>query len=417
MARFLIFNIGQLVTVDPQYASTDNPLGVIAHAAIAFEGDRIHWLGPETEIDKNTYNDDERLNAEGKVLLPGLIDSHTHPVFAGDRANEFEMRLSGKTYLEIAKAGGGILKTVTETRKASEEELFRLAEKRLDTMLGFGVTTVEAKSGYGLDFESELKSLRVIQKLQEKCPQTVVATYMGGHDIPPEYKGRTDDYVTHLCDVQIPEVAKQKLATFCDVFCEKDYFDVAQTKTILESAKQHGLKLKVHAEEFCTLGGAKLAGEINATSADHLLHIDDAGIAALKQGGTVATLLPGTAFYLRLKNYAPAHKLLAAGVPVAIATDFNPGSCMSENLQLAMTLACLQMGMTPADVIKGVTINAAKALDLQSDRGSLTLGKRADVVLLDVNTYSEMLYHFGVNFVSGVWIGGQLVLSRSMDMF
>ena len=412
MSKFLIFNIGQLVTVDAERATADNPLGVIENAAIAFDNDRIVWLGPESELDKSPYDDDERLNAEGKVLLPGLIDSHTHPVFAGNRAHEFEMRLNGTSYLDIAKAGGGIAKTVSETRNASEEELFTLAQERLSRMLAFGVTTVEAKSGYGLDFESELKSLRVIQKLRQECPQDIVATYMGGHDLPPEYKGKTNEYVTHLCDVQIPEVSKQKLATFCDVFCEDGYFDVAQTRKILEAAQKHGLKLKVHAEEFCTLGGAELAGELHATSADHLLHISDAGIAALKKGGTVATLLPGTAFYLRLKQYAPADKLLAAGVPVAIATDFNPGSCMSENLQLSMTLACLQMNMTPADVVQGVTIHAARALDLHKDRGSLSVGKRADSVLFDITTWQELLYHFGINFVSGVWVNGSLVLAR-----
>ncbi|WP_373533591.1 imidazolonepropionase [Vampirovibrio sp.] len=403
----LIYNIGQLVTVDPGRMTVENPLGVIENGAILFEQGKIAWLGASGEINRVDYPNAQWIDARGRVMLPGLIDSHTHTIFAGDRANEFEMRLQGKSYQEIAQAGGGILKTVQATRNASAEELSALTLQRLHGMLAFGVTTVEIKSGYGLDFNSEMKCLRVLKALRTQAPVSMVTTYMGAHDIPPEYQGLTEAYVDLLCQEQIPVVAEERLADFCDVFCEKGYFDVPQSRRILETAHRYGLKLKIHAEEFCDWGGAKLAGELEAVSADHLLHISDEGIAALKAGGTVATLLPGTAFYLRIQEYAPALKLITAGVPVALATDFNPGSCMIDNLQFIMALACLQMNMPPVEVIKAVTLHAAKALDLQHDRGSLTVGKRADAALFDRRSYNELLYRVGSNALSDVYVAGQ----------
>jgi len=403
----IIHNIGQLVTVDPERMSSENPLGIIEQGAIRLEDGRIAWLGKTRDLPSGDYPDHQIIDAAGQLLMPGLIDSHTHTIFAGDRANEFEMRLQGKTYQEIAKAGGGILKTVRETRQASRESLKALTLQRLQRMKAFGVTTVEVKSGYGLDFESEMKCLEVLRDVKLDSPVDIIPTYMGGHDIPPEYQGRTDDYVDLLCREQIPAVAQQNLAVFCDVFCEQGYFDVAQSRKILETAHEHGLKLKIHAEEFCDLGGAALAGELRAISADHLLNISDDGIAALKKGGAVATLLPGTAFYLRIKEYAPALKLIAAGVPVALATDFNPGSCVIDNLQLIMALACLQMNMPPVEVIKAVTLHAAMALDLQHDRGSLSVGKRADLAMFDVAGYNELLYRVGSNLLTDVFVAGQ----------
>lgn len=405
--HFLLYNIGQLVTVDPARMTAENPLGIITNGAMRIEDGKIAWVGNSSEVNRVDFPSHHWLDAKGKLVMPGLIDSHTHTIFAGDRADEFEMRLQGKSYLEIARAGGGILKTVNATRQADKQALYSLTRQRLQRMLNLGVTTVEVKSGYGLDFDSEIKCLEVLQALQQDSPVSIVPTYMGGHDIPPEYQGRTDAYVDLLCNEQIPVVAERNLAVFCDVFCEKGYFDVAQSKRILETARQYGLKLKIHAEEFCDLGGAKLAGELGAVSADHLLNISDEGIAALKAGGTVATLLPGTAFYLRVKEYAPALKLIAAGVPVALATDFNPGSCVIDNLQWIMALACLQMNMTPVDVIKAVTLHAAMALDLQHDRGSLTVGKRADMALFEVGSYNELLYRMGSNLLEGVFVGGQ----------
>ncbi len=415
MSQTLINHIGQLVTVDAARMTVDNPLGIIENGAILFENGKIAWIGQSSEINRADYPSADWIDAQGRVLLPGLIDSHTHTIFAGDRANEFEMRLQGKSYLEIAQSGGGILKTVQATRNATEAELSTLTLQRLKRMLALGVTTVEIKSGYGLDFTSEMKCLEVLKGLKPQTPVSIVPTYMGGHDIPPEYQGQTDAYVDLLCTQQIPEVADRCLAEFCDVFCEAGYFDVAQSRRILETARKYGLKLKIHAEEFCDLGGAELAGALQATSADHLLHISDEGIAALKAGGVVATLLPGTAFYLRIKEYAPALKLIQAGVPVALATDFNPGSCMIDNLQLIMALACLQMNMPPVDVIKAVTIHAAKALDLQSDRGSLTVGKRADAALFDIASYNELLYRVGSNLLTDVYVAGKHTARRELE--
>lgn len=403
----VLHHANQVVTLDSRWITPDNPLGVIEDGAIWLEDGRIRWVGPSEEIDRGGHASAKWLEMRGQVVLPGLIDSHTHAIFAGNRAGEFEMRLQGKSYQEIAAAGGGILKTVEATRKASKPELYDSTRERLLRMLGFGVTTAEVKSGYGLDFDSERKCLEVLKSLQADAPVQIVPTYMGAHDIPVEYRHNVDDYVDEVVGRQLPAIAREDLAVFCDVFCEKGYFDVPQTRRILEAARDYGLKLKVHAEEFNDTGGAELAGALKAVSADHLLHISDKGIAALKAGGTVATLLPGTAFFLRIQDYAPARKLIDAGVPVALATDFNPGSCMTENLQLIMTLACLQMGMTPVEAIRAVTLNAARALDLHHDRGSLEVGKRGDLAVFAVASYPEILYHYGVNLITDVFVGGR----------
>ena len=402
----ILRHANQLLTLDPKWITLDNPLGLIEDGAVLIEDGKIRWTGPSADLDVGPHTAAKIMDLRGRVVMPGWIDSHTHAVFAGNRANEFEMRLEGKTYQEIAASGGGILKTVSATRAATSEELYDLTRERLLRMLGFGVTTVEVKSGYGLDFDAELKCLHVLKKLQTDAPVDIRPTFMGAHDIPPEFKGDTEGYVKEVIERQLPTVAAGKLAEFCDVFCEEGYFDVDQSRRILLAARKAGLKLKLHAEEFVALGGAELAGELSAASADHLLNITDAGIAAMKQGGSVATLLPGTAFFLRLKDYAPARKLIDAGVPVALATDFNPGSCMTENLQLIGSIACLQMGMTPVEVIRGVTVNAAKALQLD-DRGTLAPGMRGDVTVFAVDSYPEILYHYGINKVSDVFVAGR----------
>jgi imidazolonepropionase len=404
----LLLNASQVVTVDPDRATPQNPLGVLSGGAVAVEAGKIVWVGPSSHINPADYPGAQGVDLSGRIVTPGFVDSHTHPVFAGDRSDEFEERLQGVSYLEIARRGGGIQKTVNATRQASEEELYILTRQRLLTMLSFGVTTVEVKSGYGLDWASEEKSLRVLCRLRQELPMTLCVTYMGAHDIPREHKADPEAYIDQLCTDQLPRVARQNLAEFCDVFCEEGYFSVAQSRWILETARDLGLKLKLHAEEFTDLGGAALAGELRAVSADHLLHVSDAGIAAMKAGGVTAVLLPGTAFYLRL-NYAPARKLLDAGIPVALATDFNPGSCMSENLQLVMTLACLNMGMTPAEVLQGVTFNGARAVDLHHDRGTIAVGKRADLNIFRACSYNELLYHFGINHLERTLIAGQPV--------
>lgn len=413
--RILFTQLHQVITVDPDKITPDNPTGCVPHGAIGIENGAIAWVGPMSEIPPD-WEAVRHVEQRGLVALPGLIDSHTHPVFAGNRADEFEARLSGKTYLEIAQAGGGILKTVSSSREASFEELKQLSQIRLMESMRFGVTTLEGKSGYGLTTASEMKSLEVLKALQTELPLDIRPTFMGAHDIPPEYKGRTDAYVDLVCQEMIPMVAEGDLAEFCDVFCEDGYFSVAQSRRILETGLANGLKPRIHAEEFTDLEGAIMGAELGALSADHLLHLSDKGVAALAQSDTVATLLPGTAFYLRMKDYAPARKLLDAGATVALATDFNPGSCMSQNLQLMMTLGCLQMGMLPHEAIRAVTLNAAKALGLQHDRGSLTPGKRADIAFFRMESVDELLYHYGVNHLAQLWIQGELVLITEMEV-
>jgi len=381
----LLTGFEQLVPVD---------ITPIDHGAIVIENGKIIWIGKANQAPEAS----ETYHYPGCIALPGLIDSHTHPVFAGNRADEFEMRLAGKTYQEIAQAGGGIMKTVRETREADFDTLKNLTRKRLETSMSFGVTTIECKSGYGLTTESELKSLQVLKSLQDELPMDIISTFMGAHDIP--HPG----YVDLLCNEMIPAVAG--LAEFNDVFCETGYFSVEESRRILETGLKYGLKPRIHAEEFSDLEGAMMACDIGALSADHLLHLSDKGIQRMAQSETVATLLPGTAFCLRMKDYAPARKLLDAGVTVALATDFNPGSNTSPNLQLIMTLGCLQMGMHPHEVIQAVTLNAAKALGRSHDRGSLSAGKRADIAIFGVSSYQELLYHYGVNYLSGLWVEG-----------
>jgi imidazolonepropionase len=373
-----------------------NPLGLLSDAAVCVEGDRIAWVGPLSHAPAA----DVRHHAP--LITPGLIDSHTHTIFAGDRSDELGLRLSGLTYPEIAARGGGIRKTVQATRQASEETLYTLTRERLLAMQALGVTTVEVKTGYGLDADTEQRCLRVLARLkQDLAPMRLVITYMGAHDWPPG--ANPDAYVDWLCTDGVPQAAPW--VDCVDVFCEVGYFSVEQSRRILRVAQDHGLLLKVHADEFNAIGATELAAEMGAVSADHLLHITPSGIEALKASGTVATLLPGTAFYLGLKQYAPAAELLAAGVPVALATDFNPGSCPIINLQWVMQLACLQMNMTPETVFPAVTTHAARALGLPP--ATLAPGQRADLALWDLPHPAALLYYVGQNRLQQSWAGGQ----------
>jgi imidazolonepropionase len=330
-------------------------------------------------------------------------------IFAGSRADEFELRLQGVPYQEIAAQGGGINSTVRRVREASKEQLRELAKRRLDRMLAFGVTTVEVKSGYGLSFEDETKSLEVIADLQREHPCSIVPTFMGAHEVPPEFRQNRAGYLKLVMDRMLPEVAGRKLAEFCDVFCEQGVFSVQDSESLLTAAAAHGMKLKIHADEFTPLGGAELAGRLRATSADHLLHVTDAGAEALLAAGTIATLLPGTAFFLGVA-YAPARRLIDRGLPVALASDCNPGSCMTENLPLIGTMACTQMKMLPAEVITALTLNAAAALGRGDRVGSIEIGKQADLIICDVPTYQHLTYHYGVNHVWKVIKSGQVVV-------
>jgi imidazolonepropionase len=336
------------------------------------------------------------------LAMPGLIDCHTHIVFAGSRELEFEKRCHGETYEQIAKAGGGILNTVRQTRAASFESLVLSATERLDSLLSFGVTTVEVKSGYGLDMVTEMKMLEVIAHLNGNHLLDVVPTFLGAHSVPPEHKGKRENYIDLLCEEMIPEVGRRQLAEFCDVFCEEGVFNVAESRKILSKAIDFGLKVKIHAEQLHRTGGARLGADLKAVSADHLDHIIEDDARAISRAGTVAVLLPGATLFLGMKNYAPARMLLEEGAAVALSTDCNPGSSMTENLQLMMTLGCTQMGMTPVEALRAVTVHAAKAIDRGHDRGRLSVGFLADVALFDVPNYVCIPYRMGHNRLWGV---------------
>jgi imidazolonepropionase len=382
-------------------------LAVLDGGALVAEDGRITWVGPTADLPPLPA-DAKVIDATGKVVLPGFIDSHTHLIFAGARADEFEQRLQGKSYQEIAEQGGGINATVRRVRAASKDELKALARPRLDRLLRFGVTTVEVKSGYGLTLTDELKCLEAIAELNAEGPPELVPTFLGAHAVPPEWQGKRDAYVNLLVEEMLPEVARSRLAEFCDVFCETGVFSLAETDRILTRARDLSLGLKLHADELTPLGGAELAVRLGTVSADHLLRVTPAGIDALAGSGTVATLLPGTAFFLGLP-YAPARRLIDGGAAVALASDCNPGTCPTENLPLVGAMACTQMRMLPAEAVTALTLNAAAALGRSDRVGSLKVGKQADLVVCAVSDYRHLFYHFGVNHVEQVIKRGRVV--------
>jgi imidazolonepropionase len=384
-------------------------VAVIDDGALIADGAIISWVGPSANLPP-ANPDAKVIDAAGKTMLPGLVDSHTHLVFAGTRENEFEARLRGLSYQDIAGRGGGINATVRRVRAASREELKALARQRLERLLRFGVTTVEVKSGYGLTLADEIKCLEVIAELNAVAPLELVPTFLGAHAVPPEYVHDREGYLRLLVEDMLPEVARSRLAEFCDVFCERDVFSVAESTRILTRARDLGLRLKLHADELSALGGSELAARVGAVSADHLLCITEAGINAMAAASTVATLLPGTAFFLGLP-YAPGRRLLDRGLAVALASDCNPGTCPTENLLLVGTIACTQMKMTPAEVVAGLTLNAAAAVGRANRIGSLEVGKQADLVIADVPAYAQLFYHFGVNHVAQVIKRGRVVYS------
>jgi imidazolonepropionase len=384
-------------------------LAVIRDGAALILNGIIAWVGPTSELPP-LPNDATILDATGKTVLPGFVDSHTHLIFAGSREDEFEKRLKGLSYQEIAAQSGGINATVRRVREASRQQLCDLARPRLRRFLQFGVTTVEVKSGYGLTLADEMKCLEAIADLNAEGPIELVPTFLGAHAVPPEYQQDRAGYLRLVREEMLPEVARTRLAEFCDVFCETGVFSVEESETLLQAARLLGLRLKVHADELTPLGGAELAARLGAVSADHLLCVSDRGMDLLAESGTVATLLPGTAMFLGM-HYAPARKLIERGVTVALASDCNPGTCPTENLPLVGTLACTQMGMLPSEVIAGLTLNAAAALGRSERIGSLEVGKQADIIICDVPDHRQLFYHFGVSHVSTVIKRGRVVFS------
>lgn len=408
----LIINAAELITcrgAGPKKGAAMADIGLIRDGAVLVEGGLVRAVGPTAEIlaqvDPAGY---EVVDAAGKCVLPGFVDAHTHFVFGGYRPDEFQWRLAGTPYLEILERGGGILNTVRATRAMPLAELKRLGAERLDAMLAMGVTTVEGKSGYGLDLETELRQLQAMAELGREHPVEVVPTFLGAHAVPPEYKGRTDEYVQFLTDTVIPAVAAQGLAAFCDVFCEQGVFSVAQSRVILRKAQALGLRAKLHADEIVPLGGAELAAELEACSADHLLQASDAGIDALAKAGTVATVLPMTAFCLK-EGYARARRMIDAGAAVALASDYNPGSCFSHSLPLVMALAAVELKMSPAEIVTALTLNAAAAVGRGDRVGSLEPGKQADIIILKHPSHTFLVYNVAMNIVETVIKKGRMV--------
>lgn len=386
-------------------------LNIQAGVALALEDGRIRAIDTPEKL-QEMFAGAQRIDGAGCWALPGFVDPHTHPVFFKTREGEFSLRVMGKSYEEIAAAGGGIRNSVRVFRQASFDELSELTYQRIRRFLEYGTTTIEAKSGYGLSLEDELKSLRILKKVAELLPITIVPTFLGAHEVPDEYQRDREKYVDLIINEMIPRVAEEKLAKFCDVFCEKDVFTVAQSERILLAAKDHGLQPKLHADELFYTGGAELAAKVGAISADHLLKISAEGIRSMADAGVVPVLLPGTTFFLGKSGYAPARQMIDAGMPVAIATDFNPGSSMTQNMQLMLTLSALYLKMTSAEVITAATRNAARAIAREDRVGTLETGKDADIVLLDIPGHEYLPYHYGVNHVRKVIRHGRVVFER-----
>ncbi len=411
-ADFLVKNAGQLLTMAgpqrPRRGGEMEELGLIENGALAAWDGEIVAVGGTAEVLEQVelapYA--EVADAWGKVVMPCMVDPHTHLVYGGSREEEFEQRIKGADYLEILEKGGGILNTVRATREASFKELLAGGRKRLAHFIRAGVGALEVKSGYGLDLESEIKQLQAARHLCETSPVDMTFTFLGAHAFPPEYKDSRDEYVALVVNEMLPEVADRGLAQFCDVFCEEKIFSIEQSRRILEAGKQYNLKPKIHADEIVPYGGAELAAEVGAVSADHLLQVSPQGIDRMAEEQVIGVMLPGTAFFLMKDSYAPARDMLEAGVPLALSTDCNPGSSPTEAIYLVLSLACLQMKMTPAEVLTAATVNAAYAAGMGEKLGSLEEGKQADLLILEAHNYKFIPYHYGVNMVKKVYKKG-----------
>lgn len=415
----VIFHANELVTMNtvygaPRIGESMLDLAIINDGALAIKDDRIIFVGTTDELTSKFSLGKvvTKINASQKLVTPGFVDPHTHLIFEGTREDELSKKLIGKSYLEILNEGGGILKTVRETRNASLEKLVENGKAILNTMISHGTTTVEIKSGYGLSTESEIKMLKTAAILKEEHPMDIVITFLGAHAIPFEYKNNPDDYIELLISDMIPKVAKEGIAEFIDVFCEKGIFSIDQTRKIINIAKVYGLKPQIHIDEIVDSGGALLAAEVKAVQAGHLLKSNEEGLKAIAEAGTIAILLPGTPFCLMSNEYAPARKMISLGVPIALATDLNP-NCWTESMQMIIALSCYNMKLTPEEALTAATINGACALQKQDEVGSLEVGKKADLVIFDAPNYNFLPYHYGVNLVSKVIKSGSLVFDSN----
>ncbi len=415
-ADLLIKNAAELITMaGPERARTGKEMedpGVISNGAVAAWDGQIAAVGETEEvleqIDLAPYA--EVVDARGKVVMPCMADPHTHLVYGGSREGEFEQRIKGADYLEILEKGGGILSTVQATRETTFKELVASARKRLTYFLKAGVGALEVKSGYGLNLEAEIKQLQAARHIHETSPVDMTFTFLGAHAFPPEYREKKEEYVDLVIDTMIPEISREGLADFCDVFCEEKIFSIEQSRRVLEAGKKHNLKPKLHADEIVPFGGAELAAEVGAVSADHLLQISPTGIDKMAEKQVTGVLLPGTAFFLMKEQYAPARDMIEAGVPVALSTDCNPGSSPTEAIHLILSLACLKMKMTPGEVLTAATINAAYAMGLGDRLGSLEKNKQADLLIVNAPNHRYIPYHYGVNMVETVYKKGQKII-------
>lgn len=413
---FLIVHASELLTLKgPRRARQKaemSDLAAIRDGAVAVSGGVIVDVGSTDSVLRNhSATGLEQINADGKLVMPGFVDCHSHLVYAGSREFELAMKAKGDSYMQIMKGGGGIYRTVSDTRAAPWQDLFHQSAKRLESMISHGSTSVEAKSGYGLDKTVEVRMLETIRRLADDYPVTLVPTYLGAHAIAPEFEGKPDEYIDFMIGEVMPEVTKRKLAQFCDVFCEKGVFSVEQSRKVLMAAKSLGMKLKIHADELSTNGGAELAAEVQATSADHLAKPSDDGIMAMARKDIVGALLPATPYSSMSKDYADGRRLIDLGVPVALGTDLNP-NCWNESMQFTISLACHKMRMTPAEAVTAATINSAAAIGLEKRVGSLERGKKADIIILDAPTHAHIPYRFGTNLCTRVIKEGKTVWER-----
>ena len=416
----IIKNIGKLVTMrgksSPRVGEEMNNLEILENAYVAIENRKFVDIGIDEGYEELISKYTRIENANGLLVTPGLIDAHTHLVHGGSRENEFSKKLSGVPYIEVLKQGGGILSTVRSTKEATFESLYTKAKKSLDRMLEFGVTTIESKSGYGLELDTELKQLKVAKELDKDHPVDLVHTFLGAHAIPVEYKDNHKKFIDILVEEMMPKVKELGLAEFCDVFCEDGVFSIEESEYILSKAKELGYKLKVHADEIVSLGGAELSAKLGCTSSDHLMAASEEGMKQMAQSGVIANILPGTSFNLN-KDYADVRKMIELNVPVSLSSDYNPGSCPSENLQFIMQLGCLGLKMTPNEVLSAVTINAAHAIDRQNEIGSIEVGKKADLAIFDAPNVEYLMYHFGINHIDRVYKEGQLVVDNKQVIY